>query len=334
MQFLNITKSTTFAELSSSVGARNVDSVLNANSLSRTPRIGQAFKDKCNSTIQSSDNISTSRKLALLDKFASDSQLYEKAALADESEWKLLSVLGTFENYLQIPGSVKLTDAENIIGGASPSISKSIYDAVRSSMLSTGQVDPTVFNTYSSIQSSQIDTSAPNLGLPTEFHIPWGEISIYSTLSDSMVDIPVYPEELSDARTANYTQMPDLLYQYEPWQIYQSSGPRSCQYTFKFHRDMWSGDHRKGGANNLIRFCQANCYPKYNGSAVHTSTVTLYIHGYNLITGVLTNVGTRWYGPIGQDGYYLACDMTLDITEVSQEPLNFESMRTRTAVIG
>ena len=141
-----------------------------------------------------------------------------------------------------------------------------------------------------------------------------------------MIDFPVYPEELSDQRTANFDQMPQLLYQYEPWYLYTSSGPRQNTFTFIFHRDMWTGDHRNGGANILIRFCEANCYPEYRGSSVISSIVTLYVSGSALISGVLTEVNVDWSGPIGQDGFYLYCELQLTIIEVSPEVLNFTSV--------
>ena len=95
------------------------------------------------------------------------------------------------------------------------------------------------------------------------------------------------------------------------------------------HRDMWTGDHRDGLANKLVRFCEANCFPNYKGSAVQTPTVTLYINGENLITGVLNSAKVDWSGPIGLDGFYLELKLILDITEVSKEALNFNTVKAK-----
>ena len=97
---------------------------------------------------------------------------------------------------------------------------------------------------------------------------------------------------------------------------------------------MWSGDHRDGKANELIRFCEACCYPEYNGSAVNTSTVTLIIAGKPLIRGVMTDVSTTWSGPIGLDGYYLECELRISITEVSDKPLNYSYVKSREIIGG
>ncbi|MCM1222697.1 MAG: hypothetical protein NC548_50395, partial [Lachnospiraceae bacterium] len=128
---------------------------------------------------------------------------------------------------------------------------------------------------------------------------------------------------------ANYDTMPDLLYQYEPWQIYKGSGPRTVTYDFDIHRDMWSGDHRDGKCNELIRFCQANCYPKFQGASVQTAAVSLYILGEKHITGIMTDVKVAWdeESPIGLDGFYLHLNLSLTITEVSDEALTYETIQ-------
>ena len=144
-----------------------------------------------------------------------------------------------------------------------------------------------------------------------------------------MLYFPVYPEGFEDGYVANYEEMPEMLYQYEPWKVYKSSGPREITFTFEFHRDMWTGDHRDEHANALVRGCQANCFPEYDGSLVNVPLVTLYMHGQNLITGVMTTCKVNWKGPIGLDGFYLMCELTIGITEVSPTPLNYTTVRNK-----
>ena len=160
--------------------------------------------------------------------------------------------------------------------------------------------------------------------------MPWGEIALYSTLSpDELLYFPVYPNGFDDGVVANYEEMGEMLYQYEPWKVYKSSGPRENTYTFEFHRDMWTGDHRDGCANDLIRGCEANCFPDYDGSLVNVPIVTLYIHGVNHITGVMTSCKVKWDGPIGLDGFYLKCELTIGITEVSPQALSYSTVRNK-----
>lgn len=328
MQLFKITQSTTLAQLSDAVGERNVQSILAANNLKRTPNIGKQFKSMCEDVIRQSSQVDTKRKTSLLNSLTSDSDIFESTALQGEDGWKLTSALGTLPNMLKIPDSITLPDSVNVLGNREP-IGNRIYKQVMQCLEETGTVDPAIFNEYRGVKNSQIATVSNTLSKdPFQwFQIPWGKVSLYSSIEGETKDFPVYPEELGDEYKANYTQMPDMLYQYEPWQIYQSSGPRSNTYTFKFHRDMWTGDHTDGKANELIRFCEANCYPEYQGSAVNTPIVTLYISGVPHISGVLTSVSPKWSGPLGSDGWYLVCELELSITEVSQTALDYATVK-------
>lgn len=335
MQMLSISKSTSLQDIANVVGNRNVQSVLVANRLPRTPRIGEAYADMCSQIVKSSADVTVQRKCTLLDGLVSDSDIFETAAISGESNWKLLNALGSMSNAIKIPESVPVPDSAAMLGNHTP-VSTEVYNKTMKSLKTAPHfVDPGIFVSSSrgaSIKPAASLSGPPSLDLFQYFHIPWGKVTLYSSIDGESVDFPVYPEELSDAVKANYSTMPDMLYQYEPWQLYESSGPRSNSYTFNFHRDMWTGDHRDGKANELIRFCEANCYPDYQGSAVNTSLVTLYISGSNLITGILTDVSVKWDGPIGLDDWYLHCELELSITEVSNTPLNYRSVRNKSLI--
>lgn len=328
MQLLRIKENTTLAELSDMVGDRNVESLLAANKLSRTPAIGRAFKTACNKIEATVSNVSASRKSVLLNSLITESDIFEAAALQDDSNWKITSELGTLSGMLKVPDSFELPDSTSVMGNHQ-SVGNIIYKKVIDCLNRTGTVDPAIFNEYRNVKDAQLASLSNTVSVdPFQwFKLPWGQVSLYSSIDKQSMDFPVYPEELSDGRSANYTQMPDMLYQYEPWQIYQSSGPRAVTYSFTFHRDMWTGDHTDGKANQLIRFCEACCYPEYNGSAVNTPTVTLYIAGKPHITGVMTAVTPRWSGPLGHDGWYLVCQLEITITEVSPTALNYSVMK-------
>ncbi len=334
MQFLQIDRKTKLSDVIDIVGSRNVDSILHINDLDRSPNIGQKLVESAGRAIvNATREVDWQRKSTILNKLAGDSDLFEIAATMGSEAWKLLDSKFTFPNMLRIPDSTPLTLSNNVYGNGVP-VSKTIYSAAMGQLASARTnhtISSSIFNEYSVIKPSKIvDVSSSSGGDPYQwFHIPWGDITLFSSISGESIDFPVYPEEVQDAVRANYTTMPDIIYQYEPWQLYQSSGPRQNQYSFHFHRDMWTGDHRDGGANKLIRFCEANCYPKYTGSAVHTATVTLYIKGKALITGVLTEVQTEWSGPLGLDGWYLECKLTLNITEVSPQALNYDVVKNK-----
>lgn len=330
MQYLKMTKDMSLSSLSNIVGSRNVDSVLNANSLERTVNIGKEFYSR---TLTGA-SVDFQQKLNILNQFVGDSDLYEKAALGSEDDWQMLSQYNCFTDAIRIPIEVKLPTSEGILGNGQP-ILDSIYQYCTEALKSEHHtIDPTIFADLSSMMTVSaygISTTGPASNVSTFqwFKIPWGEVCLYSSLSDEMLYFPVYPDGFDDGVRANYDDMPEMLYQYEPWKVYKSSGPREINFNFHFHRDMWTGDHRDGNANNLIRGCEANCFPEYNGSLVHTSLVTMYIHGQNFITGVMTDCKVKWDGPIGLDGFYLNCNLSLTITEVSPEALDFTTVRNK-----
>lgn len=331
MQFLKITENTTFSDLVKKVGSRNVETILAKNNLSRTPKIGAALK-KLNDQVKATtaSDVSWQKKSSVLNTFTQDSDIFEEACVLGEQDWKVLSTLGTFPNMLKIPETIKLPDDDDIIGNGIGVVTSTYKNVMKSLKTPPHQIDISVFNSYSSTKDISlvdgIDQSASKM-LDQWFKLPWGDITLHSSIDDSSIDFPVYPEELDDGRAANYTEMPDLLYQYEPWPVYQNSGPRTNTYTFKMHRDMWTGDHRDGKCNELIRFCEACCYPEYNGSAVNTTRVTLYVKGQPLISGIMHNTSTSWSGPIGLDGFYLECELKIEIQEVSDTPLSYKTVK-------
>lgn len=335
MKFLKVTSTTKLTDVAQIVGPRNVDQFLHINGVPRVPMVGEAFIKSINQTIKDysgPDTVPSNRQFrqrmsTVLNKFTQDSDIFEEASLLDSEGWKVLSTRDVFPDMMRIPDGVFVASASNIYGNGVP-VGKTIYKLALNQIATTGRIDPSIFNEYSTIKPARlIDNIAPKSETFQWFPIPWGDVTIYSSVADEMVSFPVYPESVSDNRRANYTQMPELLYQYEPWQLYQSSGPRQCTYEFDFHRDMWTGDHRDGMANQLIRFCEANCYPQYNGSAVNVATVKLFVKGKLLISGVMTDVSVDWDGPIGLDGFYLHCKLSITIVEVSDVPLNFETVR-------
>ena len=335
MQYLKMTNDMTLSQLSNIVGERNVDAVLNTNGLTRAVNIGKKFSDMVRNTVTATTaTVGAVKQLSILNQFVGDSDLYEKAYLGNEDDWKMLSQYNCFTDAVKIPTEVTLPLSTSILGNGEP-IPNNIYKACTKSLSGDDpQIDPTIFSEYNaSFSGNSYGITVTGNNASNEpfqaFALPWGEVCLYSTLSNEMLYFPVYPEELSDGYPAKYDEMPEMLYQYEPWKVYKSSGPREISFTFKFHRDMWTGDHRDGCANDLIRGCEANCFPNYNGALVHTSLVTLYIHGQNFITGVMTDCKVNWSGPLGLDGFYLYCELTISITEVSPIPLNYTSVRNK-----
>lgn len=333
--YLKISDTLTLSQLSNRVSHDNVGAILAANGLSWGPNVGSAFTAKCNAVInsystRSGSGIGWEQQYSILNKLTQDSDVFEYACSMGANAWQVFSSLATFPGMLNIPSTVSIASGNDILGDGNP-VPQSIYNAVMNDLITNHAItDLSVFNDYSNASAAQSSVYGdPGTSLFESFHIPWGEVTLWSSISGDTIDFPVYPETIDDGTSAEYTTMPDMIYQYEPWQVYKSSGPRSPKFSFHFHRDMWTGDHRDGKANELIRFCQAQCYPDYQGSAVVAPTVSLFIGGSRMITGIMTSVNVSWSGPLGLDKFYLECTLDISITEVSPEPLTYQSVRTK-----
>lgn len=328
MQFLKISNNAVLDDISDIVGSRNISNVLSLNGLIREKHIGKQFKQKCDNIIKTSADIDWKRQAVILNKFITDYDAYEEAAIQSQSGWKILSNLGTFPNALAIPETVQLPYSIDMIGGGE-TVPKDIYEKSMNALYSAPHyIDPSIFESYSNVNPMKtIRETDTYSNIFQMFKIPWGKISLYDSIAGTSIDFPVYPETISDSRSASYGTMQDILYQYEPWQIYSGSGPRTQSYAFHFHRQMWTGNELDGKANELIRFCEACLYPEFKGSAVNTSTVRLYVEGSTLISGILSDVIVTWDGPIGRDGWYLNCNMEITITEVATRALNHDVVK-------
>lgn len=329
MKYLQVGRSLSLKGLAKIVKQSNIPTMLKLNNVSRSPYIGKEFDTLCKNTIQNTHTVSWETKRSILNTLTADDDVFEAASLLGESGWKLLSSdIGTLPGYMKVPDGVDIPQGYAVLGNGNK-VSRKIYNKVMAGLEGNEHtIDPGAFSTYSTDNFSNITRTSPvsASSVMSYFPIPWGDVVLYSSIDGESVEIPCYPEEVEDIIRANYGQMPDMLYQYEPWMVYNSSGPRANTYTFDIHRDMWE-DHTNGKANNLIRFCQANCYPRYSGSAVHSPVVTLYIAGSPLIRGIMTQVDTSYDGPLGHDKFYLHFKLALTIQEVSSTALNYDVVR-------
>lgn len=331
MRFLKINEETTLSDISDVVGNRNVEYILASNNMEWSPDVGSQFYSLQQDAINSDEEVSWQRKYTILNTLTDSAEVFETASLLNESGWKVLSTLNTLPDTLRIPETIYVPGSTDIIGD-DVVIGKTTYEQAMDGLSNPPHtIDPSIFNTYSTIKPSQIldtfSTSATTSNTFQYFKIPWGEVVLYSDMTGESVEFPVYPEDPSDSRVANYSNMPDLLYQYEPWYVYQSSGPRQNVYDFSYHRQMWTGDESDGMSNNLIRFCQAQCYPNYNGAAVNIPQVSLYVSGSCLIHGIVTDVSVAWDGPILNDGWYAHCKLSVTITEIAEQALTYDTVR-------
>lgn len=331
--FLKVRNDMTLRDLSYSIGSSAVNSVLNVNGLVRERNIGSQYARKCNDVMSNSPSVSWKRKQEVLNAFSTDTDVFEHAAMQDDDCWKVTDQMMSFVDALAVPDTVDIVRYDDVMGNGVP-VTTQVYQNVMNSLESVGYVDSSIFNSFSTIKPSSkssltysLSSSSGVNGIFQSFKMPWNDVTFYSSLNDSSVSIPAYPESVKDPRSASYVTMPDVLYQYEPWYLYSSSGPREVSFEFHLHRQMWTGDERDGMANEMIRFIQASVYPNYSGSSVVTDTCSMYIKGSEYIRGIVSNVDVEWSGPIGSDGFYLEFTLSMTFVEVSPRTLSNESVR-------
>lgn len=347
MQYLLIDKKDTITSIARIIGQNHIDALLVENGLPRVPKIGLEWEKKCDNLVENTPNdVTPARKATLLNSLTGSEEVFEKACLMDEDEWKVFSAFQAFRDALRIPETVRLPYSVKVIGDVlgdvvkaeignaikvttREPVSSKTYKAVMKSLKVNGRVDPVIFNSVNTSPPTKLDdTTVVKAKAPQySYSLPWGKIQMYSTLLKETIDFPAYPEEIETSRAASYTAMPDIIYQYEPWIVYQSSGPREQTLNFHFHRDMWTGNHLDGKANELIRFCEANTFPDYNGSSVIAPYIRLYIDGSLFVSGVITVTTVNWSGPLGLDNWYLDFTLSLSIQEISEVELNVKSVK-------
>ena len=143
----------------------------------------------------------------------------------------------------------------------------------------------------------------------------------YITVNGKTMNFPCYPESVDDSQQASYNST-NILGRSEPFQVYTGSGPRTVSVAFTMHCEMvhsansYQTDYEY--VNSLVRLIESSCYPNY-GSSVAAVKCTLQVAMNIRITGIITNVSTKWYGPI-IDNKYQMVDINFSVTECTGNP--------------
>ena len=310
----------------------------------RQPNSGEIYEQALAETFSNYVNsppISAQEKAAKLNKYSNQKDIFDHLCQMSELEWVVFYNTGIIPGYLGVMDHIIISDGDDVLGLPSENenpVPMATYVSVMRGLEENGEIPTDIFGEYSAYTPSvavdvlsDFNSATSDNGHPLWWaNLPNGDVALHSMFYDSSAPFPVYPNGYEDGVQANYETMPETIYQYEPWQVYTSSGPRSMSFTFDMHRDMWDNPdgHYSGACERLIAFCKATCYARYRGAAVDTDIVTLYINGKKIIRGIMTSVKDVWDGdsPLGYDGLPLHVTLTLSITEVSDEPLSNESV--------
>jgi LysM repeat protein len=129
----------------------------------------------------------------------------------------------------------------------------------------------------------------------------------YLNVGGVVAIFPCFPETYSDTHSANFTQQTPMG-RSEPFQIYQNSGPRTVNVSFRMDREMT----HTTDIGDIVGIVQSACYPLGNEATI-VPRVTLVIGNNCSITGVIPSVSTNWSDTIIEDLYMV---VTLDFSVV------------------
>ena len=155
---------------------------------------------------------------------------------------------------------------------------------------------------------------------------PTGDVT-FQVEGEAPLEIPCFPESVNDSTSATWSQEMTTYQHYEPQNTYNKSGPRVVNCSFKIHRAMWDGNQDSGKSEELVAYMQSACYPNYDTQASEPPRVTLIIGKSVRIVGILTSMETVYSGPIGPDNKYDCVDISISITEESDNVLSTEAVR-------
>lgn len=124
------------------------------------------------------------------------------------------------------------------------------------------------------------------------------------------IDLPNYPDEISDSGSANYSEE-SLLGRSSPLVSYTNTGFREVSFSFDVHREELDSN----GIDKLLKIIRASVYPTYNGAAALRPTITTVRLGDFYVKGITKSYSFTWKKPI-IDNKYQVCTISMTISHV------------------
>lgn len=231
------------------------------------------------------------------------------------AEYLRFSVLGSMPGCLVVPASL-VSGVIPVTGHTQQAVLKDLLiDAVRKDLRAETP----------SLDFPRLDSETGE-SQDNWYWKPTGDVTIQIE-GDIPLEIPCFPESVHDSTSATWSQEMTTYQHYEPQNTYNKSGPRVVTCTFKIHRAMWDGNQDSGKAEQLVAYMQSACYPNYDTQASEPPRVTLIVGKSIRICGILTSMETDYGGPIGPDNKYDCIDISISITEESDNVLSTAAVR-------
>lgn len=154
---------------------------------------------------------------------------------------------------------------------------------------------------------------------------------IYLHHIDQFLILPTYPEQMQDQLNVKFNSSTPLS-RSAPIYSYSDSGPRSIQFTFRFHRDMMteinyqrsnfklSGFVDDDYVDTFIRYMQAAALPNYGAAEklVDPPMVSVRIGNEVFIKGIVNGtVGVSYDLPVLDNGKYAMVEVSFTVYETT-----------------
>lgn len=135
---------------------------------------------------------------------------------------------------------------------------------------------------------------------------------IRNLITNTNIEFELIPEEFTETNSATFDPH-NIRGRSSPLQGYNSSGPRTLNYTLQLY-----DDYCKDGILLTVNKIKALTYPEYGGAIIPPKC---YIRFGGMINmqGVVSNVSVNWKKPF-RKGIFINADVSIDITEVVDKP--------------
>lgn len=142
---------------------------------------------------------------------------------------------------------------------------------------------------------------------------------IKNMLNEKIIYLPVYPEELSESFSTNYSQT-ELNGRSAPYQTYGGNEARTMSLPVTLHQDLC--DETTGDLHMIVRYLKQLVYPKYNGSIVIPPYCFLKFGNMLNCYAIMDSIDFNWSETIIEESkYFSKCEVNFSFQELRKNSL-------------
>lgn len=151
---------------------------------------------------------------------------------------------------------------------------------------------------------------------------------ILSTFNNNVVELPTYPDEISDTTTVNWAES-GIIGRSTPIYSYNSTSARAISFSFDLHREMpkYIGGNQQSEVydiEGILRTIRKCAYPNYASGGLKPPIV-MFRFGEFKTKGIVTSVSYVWKKPIIKRKYQL-CTVSVSMNETPNNVLGADDL--------